>query len=376
MRRAAAQPVALAICLVAMKRPPRRPHDRHDPRPPRGPQSSRNPHRAPEPPRPFVPDAPVDGARDSDVRAHGDRDRKRHPRHAGPVRAPEINAPRGAHGSGASPTPRSSHTSDASHKPDGRRQRPPDGPAGRDLIFGVEPVRELLAAAPGAIRVLYVKAGAQARFAREIDAARIQGASVIASEDEALARMAGSEARHQGLVAIMREYQYALFEDVIAEAYDPLLVIDGVTDPRNLGAIMRSAECAGVRAIVIARDRTVGITPIAVKASAGAWMHLRIARCGNVAQALEALKQAGYWVVALAPGGDLSIYQIDTSRRLAFVLGSEGRGVREIVKKSADFIVRIPMRGRIDSLNVSVAAAVALFEVARRREGARAAAAD
>ena len=232
-------------------------------------------------------------------------------------------------------------------------------------------MRELIAAAPGAIRVLYVKAGAEARFAAEIDAARTQGASVIRTEDDALTRMAGSEARHQGLVAIMREYQYAPFEDVVAETHDPLLVIDGVTDPRNLGAIMRSAECAGVRAIVIARDRTVGITPIVVKSSAGAWVHLRIARCGNVAQALTALKAAGYWVVALAPAGDLSIYDLDTSRRLAFVLGSEGRGVREIVKKSADFIAGIPMRGRIESLNVSVAAAVALFEVARRRAAAR-----
>jgi 23S rRNA (guanosine2251-2'-O)-methyltransferase len=157
----------------------------------------------------------------------------------------------------------------------------------------------------------------------------------------------------------------------VAEAHDPLLVIDGVTDPRNLGAIMRSAECAGVRAIVIARDRTVGITPIVVKSSAGAWVHLRIARCGNVAQALAALKEAGYWVVALAPTGDLSICDLDTSRRLAFVLGSEGRGVREIVRKSSDFVACIPMRGRIESLNVAVAAAVALFEVARRRSAAR-----
>jgi 23S rRNA (guanosine2251-2'-O)-methyltransferase len=297
-----------------MKKPPRRPH---------GPQRTRRPHLAEGAPGP-----PIDAPLGANPRLHGDRDR--HRRHAG-------------------------------------QPRPGDGSAGRDLIFGVEPVRELLAAAPGAIRVLYVKAGAQARFAGEINAARVQGATVLATEDEALARMAGSEARHQGLVAIMREYQYAPFEEVIAEAHDPILVIDGVTDPRNLGAIMRSAECAGVRAIVIARDRTAGITPIAVKSSAGAWVHLRIARCGNVAQALEALKQAGYWIVALAPEGDLSIYQIDASLRLAFVLGSEGRGVREIVKKSADFIASIPMRGRIDSLNVSVAAAVALFEVARRR---------
>jgi 23S rRNA (guanosine2251-2'-O)-methyltransferase len=237
----------------------------------------------------------------------------------------------------------------------------------RDLIFGVEPVRELLAAAPGAVRKLYIKTGAEARFAAEIDAARTAGASVIRAADDELARMAGPEARHQGLVAIIREYQYAAFEDVIAAAPDPLIVVDGVTDPRNLGAILRSAECAGVNAVVIARDRTVGITPAAVKASAGAWVHMQIARCGNVAQALETLKEAGYWIAALAPAGDLSIYDLDTTRRLALVVGPEGRGVRDIVRKRADFVTGIPMRGMIDSLNVSVAVAVALFEVARQR---------
>ncbi|MBF6561410.1 MAG: 23S rRNA (guanosine(2251)-2'-O)-methyltransferase RlmB [Candidatus Binataceae bacterium] len=251
----------------------------------------------------------------------------------------------------------------------------PDRAAGanRDLIFGVEPVRELIVAAPGAVRMLYVKIGAEARFAAEIDAARTGGASVIRATDDLLARMAGPEARHQGLVAIMREYQYAAFEAVVAAAPDPLIVVDGVTDPRNLGAILRSAECAGAGAVVIARDRTVGITPAAVKASAGAWVHLQIARCGNVAQALETLKAAGYWIAALAPAGELSIYELDTSRRLALVVGSEGRGVRDIVRKRADFVTGIPMRGKIDSLNVSVAVAVALFEITRRRQPSAAA---
>lgn len=346
-----------------MKKPPHNPHRPHHPNGPDFPRGPRD--EFPQGPR-----RPLPGRGGSSGPP-------------APQRAPHDSAPRGAE------TPRGLDAPDRDRDRRRRRHRhagraaggpasaaPPADSAGRDLIFGVEPVRELLAAAPGAIRVLYVKAAAQGRFADEIDAARIQGATVLATEDAALARMAGSEARHQGLVAIMREYQYAPFEELVADAPDPLLVIDGVTDPRNLGAIMRSAECAGVHAIVIARDRTVGITPIAVKASAGAWAHLRIARCGNVAQALEALKEAGYWVVALAPAGDISIYEVDSSRRLAFVLGSEGRGVRDIVRKSADFIASIPMRGRIDSLNVSVAAAVALFEVARRRDSARAAAAD
>jgi 23S rRNA (guanosine2251-2'-O)-methyltransferase len=182
--------------------------------------------------------------------------------------------------------------------------------------------------------------------------------------------MAGAEARHQGIVALIREYNYAGFDEVVAKKPDPLLLVDGVSDPRNLGALLRSAECAGVRAVVLARDRTVGLTPAAIKSSAGAWVHLKIARCGNVARALEDLKEAGYWVAALAPDGPVDLYDLDTTRRLVLVVGSEEHGVRGIVRKTADFVVRIPMRGRIESLNVSVAAAVALFEVARRRAAA------
>jgi 23S rRNA (guanosine2251-2'-O)-methyltransferase len=237
-----------------------------------------------------------------------------------------------------------------------------------EIIFGVEPVRELIAASPVMVRLLYIKAGAQSRFTREIDAVRASGGQVVSAQDDALVRMAGAEARHQGIVAAIREYPYAPLEGVIDEKPDPLILVDGVTDPRNLGAILRSAECAGARAVVLARDRTVGITPAAVKASAGAWVHLKIARCGNVAQTIEALKAQGYWIAALAPEGNTSIYDIDATRRFALVLGSEDYGIREIIKKTADFIVRIPMHGRVGSLNVSVAAAVTLFELARQRE--------
>lgn len=228
-------------------------------------------------------------------------------------------------------------------------------------------MRELIAASPGAIRTLYVKAGAQGRFAEELTAVRAAGGQVVSAEDEALARMAGSAARHQGIIAAVREHGYVPLEQVLEEKPDPLIVIDGVTDPRNLGALLRSAEGAGVRAVVLARDRTADVTPAAVKASAGASVHLKVARCGNVTQTLEALKAEGYWIAALAPEGETSIYEIDFTRRLALVMGSEDRGVRELVKKTADFIVRIPMYGRVASLNVSVAAAVALFELARRR---------
>jgi len=259
-----------------------------------------------------------------------------------------------------------------------RGQRPTPRPAGephpagtrdRETVYGVEPIRELVTAAPEAVRALFVRRGDERRFAPEIERVRKHGGRVELVEAERLARIGGGEARHQGIAALMREYEYAALEDVIARGADPIVLVDGVTDPRNLGALMRSAEGAGAGAIVLARDRTVGITPAAVKASAGAWIHLAIARCGNIARALEQLKQAGYWIAALAPGGGTSIHDLDATRRLVVVIGSEERGVRNIVRTGADFVVNIPMRGRVASLNVSVAAAVALFEIARKRAG-------
>ena len=239
-----------------------------------------------------------------------------------------------------------------------------------EIVFGVEPIREMLAADPTAVQALYFRPRDEARFAQEIGRVRKAGGRVVACEESQLARMAGSEARHQGLVAVVRSYRYAELEELLSAKPDPLVIVDGVTDPRNLGAILRSAECAGVAALILARDRTVGVTPAAVKTSAGAWVHLRIAQCGNVAQTLERLKNEGYWVTGLAPDGALSLYELDVERRLAIVIGAEAEGLRRLVREKADFLVKIPMFGRISSLNVSVALAVTLFEIRRHRETA------
>jgi 23S rRNA (guanosine2251-2'-O)-methyltransferase len=235
------------------------------------------------------------------------------------------------------------------------------------MIFGVGPVREMIAAAPSGVRMLYVKRGTEMRFQPQIKAVRASGGKVVVAASHELARMAGSEARHQGIVAEVREYSYVALERVLDQKPDPLLLIDGVTDPRNLGAILRSVECAGIGAIVLAKDRTVGLTPSAIKSSAGAWAHLAVARCGNVAHTLKQLKAAGYWIASMDPTGGTSLYDLDVTRRLTLVIGSEGYGIREIVRKSADFIVRIPLSGRVSSLNVSVAVAIALFEIVHRR---------
>ena len=237
----------------------------------------------------------------------------------------------------------------------------------QEIIFGVEPVLEIIAAAPARILTLYLKLGAEARFEPQIRAIKANGGEVVTASNHDLTRITGRGARHQGIVATVREYTYQSFEQVLLSKPNPLLLLDGITDPRNLGAIMRSSECAGIRAIVLAKDRTVGLTPAAIKSSAGAWAHLAVARCGNVAHALEQLKGEGYWVAAMDPEGGTSLYDLDVTRRLTLVLGSEGHGIRDIVRKTADFIVRIPVYGRISSLNVSVAAAIALFEIVRRR---------
>jgi 23S rRNA (guanosine2251-2'-O)-methyltransferase len=228
-------------------------------------------------------------------------------------------------------------------------------------------VREMLAADPAAVHTLYVRGRDEARFAGEIGRVRGAGGRVVAVEEGELARMAGSEARHQGMVAQVRAYRYADLEELLLERPDPLLVVDGVTDPRNLGAILRAAECAGLPGLVLARDRTAEITPAAIKTSAGAWVHLRIAQCGNVAQVLERLKKMDYWVAALAPEGGVGLYEIDVSRHLAIVVGAEGEGLRRLVKERADFLVRIPMSGRVSSLNVAVATGIVLFEINRHR---------
>ena len=313
------------------------------------------------------------------------------PRRARPTGGHAAGPPRPPTAATAALPPKAAKRPWQRHGAPERREPPPlaaaaarDAPAhgasarnllGHDLVFGAEPVHELIAAAPGAVRTLYVRTDLLARFADDSERVRAAGGHVVAAEAAALARMAGGESRHQGVVAVIREYSYAAFEDVIAAAPDPLLLVDGVTDPRNLGALLRSAEGAGLGTVVLARDRTAAVTPAAIKSSAGAWVHLKIARCGNVARAMEDLKQAGYWIAALAPAGDREIYDLDTTRRLALVVGSEGRGVRDIVRKNADFVVRIPMYGKVGSLNVSVAAAVALFEIARRRAAAARAAA-
>ncbi|MDQ3793805.1 MAG: 23S rRNA (guanosine(2251)-2'-O)-methyltransferase RlmB, partial [Actinomycetota bacterium] len=171
---------------------------------------------------------------------------------------------------------------------------------------------------------------------------------------------------HQGVAALAEPYPYAELEDLLAAPDSLVVLLDGVTDPHNLGAVLRVADGAGASGVVIPKDRAVGVTAVVVKASAGASEHVLISRVTNLRRAIDAIKDAGLWVYAAELGGT-PYTDLDLAGPVGLVLGSEGRGVRRLVREGCDGAVSIPMLGAVGSLNVSVAAAVLLYEVRRQR---------
>ena len=243
------------------------------------------------------------------------------------------------------------------------------------VVYGLNPVRELLRASPADVSELWLGEGGTraAAFADLERLARAAGAKVRAAPRPKLDRLAGTD-RHQGVVAVVAEFRYAAVEDVLARARDSgrpalLVVLDGVEDPHNLGAIIRSAHALGAHGVVIPKDRAVGVTAAVAKASAGAVERSLVARVTNVAQSLEALKQAGIWSVALSADGEKPLAMLDLHGPTALVLGGEGEGLRPLVRRTCDLSARIPMTGGLDSLSVSASAAVALYEAVRQRGG-------
>ncbi len=235
------------------------------------------------------------------------------------------------------------------------------------LVYGVNPVRELIRARPKDVSVVYV---ADAAVAKELTALTRDRA--IALEERTrreLDALAGPDARHQGVVAVAGEYVYREIHDVLDEVTEPplLVVLDGVQDPRNLGAIVRSAHVLGAHAVVLAKDRAAPVTPVTVKASAGATEHLPICRVTNLVRAIEELKERGVWTVGAVTDKGKPPASLDLKGPIAFVLGAEGKGMRALVERACDHRAEIPMTGRVASLNVSVAAGVLLYEARRQR---------
>jgi len=232
------------------------------------------------------------------------------------------------------------------------------------ILAGIHPVAEALRAGRPLERILVAKGAGGPRLQEIIDLAR-QGSVPLRFEPRpALDRLAGSAA-HQGVVALGASQKYRTLDDIAATAR-LLVFLDGVEDPHNLGAIIRTAHAAGADAVVIPERRAAGLTDVVAKAAAGALEHLPVVRVGNLNRALDDVKRQGYSVYGVDERGTIDYDQLPYNSPAALVLGGEGAGMHEMVRKRCDAIVRIPMTGRIPSLNVSVAAGIVLFDWKRR----------
>jgi len=243
-------------------------------------------------------------------------------------------------------------------------------------IYGINAVTEALKARGRAFEwVGMAKERHDLRLQRLIEDCRRLAVPVRFVQRTELDRMAGN-ASHQGVVAVTSAKQYNDLDDVVAARrsdYSLLVVLDGVEDPHNLGAILRTADAAGANGVVIPERRAAGVTGTVTKASAGASEHLPIAKVTNIARTVEELKDRNVWTVGLDEDAPQTYDALDYKMDCALVLGAEGKGLHDLVKRKCDFLVSIPMLGKVPSLNVSVAAAVVLYEIVRQRRSAVAA---
>ena len=241
------------------------------------------------------------------------------------------------------------------------------------LIEGRNAVTEALRAGR-TIDKLYVSSGDIDRtLGRLVADAKEAGAVIVRTERSHLDQMSATGA-HQGVIAIVAAHGYSTLDEVFARAEGrgetPLIVIcDGLSDPHNLGAILRSAECAGAHGVIIPKRRSVGLTAVVGKASAGALEYMPVVRVSNIASTIRTLKERGVWVLGTAADGNTRLYDADLKGPAAIVIGSEGDGMSRLTAEQCDFLVSIPMRGEISSLNASAAAAILLYEAVRQRIG-------
>lgn len=238
-----------------------------------------------------------------------------------------------------------------------------------ELIFGVNPVREALQGERTSF-ALYVQVSASDhRVEKLIKLAEQRGIAVHRREKNDLTRMCASS-HHQGVALDVEPFRYADFDDLLAaisgSASALLVVLDGIQDPHNLGALIRTAACAGTIGIIIPRDRACGVTAVVEKASAGAVETLPVAQVTNIAQALDTLKKSGCWVYGLDGEARNSLFDVAFSGRVVLVVGGEGEGIRHLVRKQCDQLMSIPHFGGVSSLNASVAGGIAMFEIARK----------
>ena len=240
-----------------------------------------------------------------------------------------------------------------------------------DIIEGRNAVIEALRVGRSIDKIFIAKGETDKTLGHIASKAREAGIVVVDADRRKLDNMSVTHA-HQGVIALIGVNEYCTVEDILSLAEDRgedpfVIVCDEVSDPRNLGAIIRSAECAGAHGVIIPKRRSAGLTAIVGKASAGAAEHMAIARVPNISAVLKELKEKGLWIYGAAAGGSNDLWKTDFTGSVALVIGSEGDGIGRLVRDNCDFIVNIPMVGKINSLNASAAASVIMYEVLRQR---------
>lgn len=242
-----------------------------------------------------------------------------------------------------------------------------------EVVFGIHSVEALLLSKRRPVERLYVAQGVRAaRVKLILDMAREQNLPLRFEKNFALDHIAGSKA-HQGVVAVCAAKKYSTLENLLGAKSDPafFVILDQIEDPHNLGAVIRTAACAGVDGIIITERRAVGLTSTVAKAATGALEQISVVRVGNLAQALERIKEAGIWIVGLEADGSKEWTEVDLCLPVALVLGNEGEGMRRLVREHCDWTVSLPLRSAsVASLNVSVAAGIMMYEVLRQRRKA------
>lgn len=246
--------------------------------------------------------------------------------------------------------------------------------ASRRVLAGFHAVNARLRHAPDSIEVLYVDGERRdARMKQLLERAEQARVRIAAVDARRLHGLAG-DTPHQGVVALCDERAAAATLDDVLAAVRPdtlLLLLDGVTDPRNLGACLRVADAAGVAAVIVPRDRSAALTPLVAKAAAGATETLPLIAVTNLARAMDELKDAGVWIAGASGDAQTSLYELTLTGPLAWALGAEGEGLRRLTRERCDWLARIPLAGHVESLNVSVAAGICLFETVRQRSATR-----
>ena len=248
------------------------------------------------------------------------------------------------------------------------RQQESDG-----VIEGRNAVLEALRAGTPVDKIYIAKGETDASLGHIASTARGKGIVVVEADRRKLDAMSLTHA-HQGVIAVAAVRAYATVEDILSIAREkgepPLIVVcDELSDPHNLGAVIRTAECAGAHGVIIPKRRSAGLTSVVAKTSAGAVSYLPVARVPNLPALLKDLKDQGVWVFGTAAGGTTDLYHADLKGSAAIVIGSEGEGMSRLVEENCDFLVRIPMKGGLNSLNASAAAAILLYEAVRQRMG-------